>query len=396
MRPPKLATGTSPSAAQHHEPPEETELERPARRPVGSPPGHHPAGQPERLGICKVGSLASAASIGAVGARDERNDHDCSPHARPSRPRAPWPDGAADLYRRCADVFGAVVAQIGADQLDRPTPCGSWDVRTVLNHVVGEALWLPVLLSGHTIAEVGDRFAGDLLGRDPVGSWRAADLAAREAATAVDEARPIALSYGTVPAEEYLRQVAADHLVHAWDLAQGIGAPSQLPERRRHRGVALVRPTPRTPTVPRVRSARGSAVERDADPQTLLLARFGRHRRRRARTRSSPRSERRSTAMTSTRSWPGRRPTACSSRPRRRPASGTWARTAVRAVWAALFAARPPTRPSPRKQRWVAGDRAVVQWRYDWAGDHPGHVRGVDLFRVRDGLVAEKISYVKG
>ena len=39
------------------------------------------------------------------------------------------------------------------------------------------------------------------------------------------------------------------------------------------------------------------------------------------------------------------------------------------------------------------GDRAVVCWRYDW-GD--GHVRGVDLFVVRDGLVAEKRSYVKG
>ena len=39
------------------------------------------------------------------------------------------------------------------------------------------------------------------------------------------------------------------------------------------------------------------------------------------------------------------------------------------------------------------GDLAVVCWRYAW-GD--GHVRGVDLFVVRDGLVAEKRSYVKG
>jgi ketosteroid isomerase-like protein len=41
----------------------------------------------------------------------------------------------------------------------------------------------------------------------------------------------------------------------------------------------------------------------------------------------------------------------------------------------------------------VAGDRAVVRWRFDW-GD--GHVRGIDLFKVRDGKVAEKLSYVKG
>ena len=68
---------------------------------------------------------------------------------------------------------------------------------------------------------------------------------------------------------------------------------------------------------------------------------------------------------------------------------------AVRSVWAALFVDADDA-TFTEEQRWVAGDRAVVQWRYDWAGDQPGHVRGVDLFRVRDGLVAEKISYVKG
>ena len=32
-------------------------------------------------------------------------------------------------------------------------------------------------------------------------------------------------------------------------------------------------------------------------------------------------------------------------------------------------------------------------WRYDYGS---GHVRGVDVFTVRDGLVAAKLSYVKG
>ena len=40
----------------------------------------------------------------------------------------------------------------------------------------------------------------------------------------------------------------------------------------------------------------------------------------------------------------------------------------------------------------------TVRWIYRWVdGDgKPGHVRGVDVFRVRDGKVAEKLSYVKG
>jgi ketosteroid isomerase-like protein len=46
----------------------------------------------------------------------------------------------------------------------------------------------------------------------------------------------------------------------------------------------------------------------------------------------------------------------------------------------------------------IAGDRAVVRWRHDWVdtSGRPGHVRGVDVLRVRDGKVAEKLSYVKG
>ena len=47
----------------------------------------------------------------------------------------------------------------------------------------------------------------------------------------------------------------------------------------------------------------------------------------------------------------------------------------------------------------AAGDRAVVCWRYRWAPDEPGtagHVRGVDVLRVRGGRIAETLAYVKG
>ena len=44
------------------------------------------------------------------------------------------------------------------------------------------------------------------------------------------------------------------------------------------------------------------------------------------------------------------------------------------------------------------GFHCIVRWRYDWVdtGGTPGHVRGVDLFHVKDGLISEKLSYVKG
>ena len=45
-----------------------------------------------------------------------------------------------------------------------------------------------------------------------------------------------------------------------------------------------------------------------------------------------------------------------------------------------------------------AGDRVTVRWRYDWTGPDgaAGHVRGMELFRVRDGKVCEMFAYVKG
>jgi len=47
----------------------------------------------------------------------------------------------------------------------------------------------------------------------------------------------------------------------------------------------------------------------------------------------------------------------------------------------------------------AAEDRAIVRWLYRWAPDEPGkpgHVRGVDVIRVREGKVAETLAYVKG
>ena len=43
----------------------------------------------------------------------------------------------------------------------------------------------------------------------------------------------------------------------------------------------------------------------------------------------------------------------------------------------------------------ATGDRALVRWVFHW-DDADGHVRGVDVMRVRDGKVAEKLAYVKG
>ena len=130
-----------------------------------------------------------------------------------------------DLYRLSVTSFADRVAKVRPDQWTDPTPCRGWDVRTLVNHIVYEQVWSVPLFAGATIAEVGAKFEGDLLGDDPVSAATEAGEDARAAASepgALD--RTVHLSFGDTPAEEYLRQLFADHLIHGWDLAVGIGA----------------------------------------------------------------------------------------------------------------------------------------------------------------------------
>ena len=66
-------------------------------------------------------------------------------------------------------------------------------------------------------------------------------------------------------------------------------------------------------------------------------------------------------------------------------------REGVRTAWKAIF--DDTASHFDAEETFSAGDRVVQLWRYSWDG---GHVRGVDVFRVREGKVAEKLSYVKG
>lgn len=66
-------------------------------------------------------------------------------------------------------------------------------------------------------------------------------------------------------------------------------------------------------------------------------------------------------------------------------------RDTIGSAWRPIFGDRASR--FEEEETFAAGDRVVQRWRYSWEG---GHVRGVDLFRIRDGKVAEKLSYVKG
>ena len=135
----------------------------------------------------------------------------------------------AALHERTVGEWTRIVGGLDASQWGRATPCTDWTVRDLVNHVVGEELWTVPLVQGATIDEVGDRFDGDVLGDEPVARAREA---AEQAVAAVSERVPsggtVHLSYGEEQLGEYVHQLAADHLVHAWDLAVATGADPTL------------------------------------------------------------------------------------------------------------------------------------------------------------------------
>src|SRR5215213_8834493 len=77
----------------------------------------------------------------------------------------------AELHRRAVEEFGARVRAVADDQWELATPCADWNVRQLVNHLVYENRWTVPLMTGGTIAEVGDRYEGDLLGDRPIQAW---------------------------------------------------------------------------------------------------------------------------------------------------------------------------------------------------------------------------------
>jgi ketosteroid isomerase-like protein len=64
------------------------------------------------------------------------------------------------------------------------------------------------------------------------------------------------------------------------------------------------------------------------------------------------------------------------------------------ALWQAIATA--PGTSFDLEEVAACGDRAIIRWRYSWGAGDENSVRGVNLMRVRDGLIVEAQGYVKG
>lgn len=135
------------------------------------------------------------------------------------------------LDRAVASTAGIVKA-VRPDQAHAPTPCTEWDVRDLLNHIIG-TLWLfEALLSGraprHSMAP-GGLPGTDLAGQDPFAAYAEASAVALTAASAGDTlTRVHTTPLGDMPGPALAGFTTLDITVHGWDLAQATSQPADL------------------------------------------------------------------------------------------------------------------------------------------------------------------------
>ncbi len=182
-----------------------------------------------------------------------------------------------DMHARALDFVGPKVAAITNDQWARDSVCAGWSVRDLTNHLVSGNLWVPELVSGKTIEEVGDRLDGDVLGDAAAAAY---DASATVAAAAFAEPgamdRPVAVSYGPVPGSVYCGHRFIDVLIHGWDIAESTAQDANLPLDLVEACWEVVEPQ-RADLEGSGAFGQPVPISDGADLQTNLLAVLGRH-----------------------------------------------------------------------------------------------------------------------
>ncbi len=143
-----------------------------------------------------------------------------------------------------------LIGEIGPDQWEEKTPCTEWNVRDLVNHMVGTTRFFQASASRTAPPAPAE---GDQLGDDPVAAFRqvAQDTLAAWTAPGATE--------GSVEVPAEMPAVAAlginllDTGTHCWDLAQAIGADHGLTDEQ----VALIDQCSRQTVSDEVRSHAG-------------------------------------------------------------------------------------------------------------------------------------------
>jgi len=142
---------------------------------------------------------------------------DPSPHLTAER--------AVGTLDRALAQTGAVIAAVEPGQSALPTPCTSWDVRALVNHIVYDARMFAETTQGRPRPPEAE----DLLDDDWGPAYASASGALLEAWRQPGATEgTVSLPQGEVPKTWRLGQQIANFAVHAWDVAKATGQSTDL------------------------------------------------------------------------------------------------------------------------------------------------------------------------
>lgn len=146
------------------------------------------------------------------------------------------------LLARALDQVAALFAGVRDDQQDRSTPCRSWTVGELGDHLVHDLHQFTVAATGGT---PDWSLAAPAAGPDRAASFRAGVAGLLDAwRQAGDLTGTITLpGMGEVPARFPVDQQNAEFAVHAWDLARATGQSTDLDPQVGHAALEWMRAT---------------------------------------------------------------------------------------------------------------------------------------------------------
>ena len=138
------------------------------------------------------------------------------------------------------DSTMGVLRKVEPHDLAKPTPCASWDVAALINHIISAARWWAAMVSGDAgleVAEGTDFVRGNTGNSESDNSSPDRFLAAYEesiritleafAAEGAAE-RMVTAPFGEFPGAALATFAATDQFTHGWDLARAIGQDTDL------------------------------------------------------------------------------------------------------------------------------------------------------------------------
>jgi uncharacterized protein (TIGR03086 family) len=128
------------------------------------------------------------------------------------------------------ECTGKILKKVNPGQLEQSTPCASWRVRDLVNHIVGSTSWFAATVE-NGVAPTPDSDVGgpDITGCDIMAAFEEGSqkaIAAFSAPGAME--KMLKLPFGEMPGAAFVMMAANDQFQHGWDLARATGQVADL------------------------------------------------------------------------------------------------------------------------------------------------------------------------